>query len=65
MYLKTKTAQHKANLSEDYDIIKNAALEEKKQNTIDKWIVNKVKVTNLKISEKYKNCPFVMEWQIP
>lgn len=65
MYLKTKTAQHKANLSEDYDIIKNAALEEKKQNTIDKWIVNKVKVTNLKISEKYKNCPFVMDWQIP
>lgn len=65
IYLKTKTAQHKANLSEDYDIIKNAALEEKKQNTIDKWIVDKVKVTNLKISEKYKNCPFVMEWQIP
>lgn len=65
IYLKTKTHQHKANLSEDYDIIKNAALEEKKQNTIDKWIVDKVKVTNLKISEKYKNCPFVIEWQIP
>ncbi|MDX9892116.1 MAG: peptidylprolyl isomerase [Bacteroidales bacterium] len=65
IYLKTKTAQHKANLSEDYDIIKNAALEEKKQNAIDKWIVNKVKVTSIKISEKYKQCPFVIDWQIP
>ncbi len=65
IYLRTKTAQHKANLTEDYDIIKNAALEEKKQTLIDKWIVNKVKVTSIKISEKYKTCPFVIEWQIP
>jgi peptidyl-prolyl cis-trans isomerase SurA len=63
--LKTKTAQHTANLSEDYDIIKNAALEEKKQKAIEKWIINKVKVTSIKISEKYKSCPFVTEWQIP
>ena len=52
LYMKTKTAQHNANLSEDYDIIKNAALEEKKQIAIEKWIVNKVKVTSIKISEK-------------
>lgn len=65
VYLRYKTAQHKANLTEDYDIIKNAALEEKKQSVIDKWIVNKVKVTSIKISEKYKTCPFIMEWQIP
>ncbi|HPS71460.1 MAG TPA: peptidylprolyl isomerase [Bacteroidales bacterium] len=65
LYMKTKTAQHNANLSEDYDIIKNAALEEKKQIAIEKWIVNKVKVTSIKISEKYKSCPFVTEWQIP
>ncbi|MBP1673676.1 MAG: peptidylprolyl isomerase [Bacteroidetes bacterium] len=65
LYLKTKIKEHKANLGDDYDIIKNAALEEKKQNAIEKWILNKVKVTNIKISEKYKGCPFVNEWQIP
>jgi peptidyl-prolyl cis-trans isomerase SurA len=65
LYLKTKTKEHKANLTEDYDIIKNAALEEKKQNAIEKWVINKVKVTNIKISETYKGCPFVTEWQIP
>ena len=24
-----------------------------------------IKVTSIKISEKYKSCPFVNEWQIP
>ena len=65
LYLKTKTAAHKPNLKEDYDLIKNAALEEKKQNLIKDWILNKVKLTNIKINENYRNCPFVNEWNIP
>lgn len=65
IYLKTKVAAHKPNLREDYDLIKNAALEEKKQNLINKWIVNKVQTTNIKINENYRNCPFVKEWNIP
>lgn len=65
LYLKERTKEHRANLMEDYDIIKSAALEAKKQEAIDKWILNKVQVTNIKISEKYKSCPFVIEWNIP
>jgi peptidyl-prolyl cis-trans isomerase SurA len=64
LYLKTKVAPHKANLIEDYDIIKNAALEEKKSKAVEKWIINKVKTTSIKIVEKYKNCDFVNRWQI-
>jgi peptidyl-prolyl cis-trans isomerase SurA len=64
LYLKTKVAPHKANLVEDYDVIKNFALEEKKNKAIEKWIINKVKVTSIKIDEKYKNCDFVIRWQI-
>ena len=64
LYLKTKVAPHKANLVEDYDVIKNDALLEKKNKAIEKWIVNKVKVTSIKIDEKYKNCDFVIRWQI-
>jgi len=64
LYLKSKIAPHRANLVEDYDVIKNAALEEKKNNAIEKWIINKVKVTSIKIDEKYKNCDFVIRWQI-
>jgi peptidyl-prolyl cis-trans isomerase SurA len=64
LYLKNKVAPHKANLVEDYDIIKNAALEEKKNKVVDKWLINKVKTTSIKIAEPYKDCDFVSRWQI-
>jgi peptidyl-prolyl cis-trans isomerase SurA len=64
LYLKSKVAPHKANLVEDYDIIKNAALEEKKNNSIEKWIINKVKITSIRIHDNYKNCDFITRWQI-
>ncbi len=65
IYLKTKVAAHKANLTEDYDMIKNAALEDKKGKIIDKWIMNKVQTTSIKINEQYRGCPFVEYWKIP
>lgn len=65
LYLKSKVAAHKPNLREDYDLIKNAALEEKKQNMVNQWLINKVQTTNIKINEQYRNCPFVKEWNIP
>jgi peptidyl-prolyl cis-trans isomerase SurA len=65
IYLKEKVAEHRANIVEDYDMIKNAALEEKKFNALQKWVVEKVKVTSIKLNAQYKECPFVTKWQIP
>lgn len=65
IYLKEKVAEHKANIVEDYDMIKNAALEEKKYDALQKWVVDKVKVTSIKINEQYRICDFVNKWQIP
>lgn len=65
LYLKTKVAAHKANLTEDYDMIKGAALEDKKGKVIDKWIMNKVQTTSIKIDDQYRECPFVEYWKIP
>ena len=65
LYLKERVAEHKANLVEDYEMIKNAALEQKKYEAMEKWVKEKVKVTNIKIAEQYKFCPFVTKWQIP
>jgi len=64
LYLKSRVAPHRANLVEDYDVIKNAALEEKKNKAIEKWLINKVKTTSIKIHDNYKNCEFVTRWQI-
>lgn len=64
IYLKSKTAAHIANLVEDYDVIKNEALMEKKENALEKWLINKVKTTSIKIHQDYHNCEFVTRWQI-
>lgn len=65
IYLSQKVAEHRANIVEDYDMIKNAALEEKKYDALQKWVVDKVKITSIKINNQYRNCPFVAKWQIP
>ena len=65
IYMKSKVAAHKPNLKEDYDLIKGAALEEKKQGMVEKWLINKVKITTIKINANYRNCPFVKNWGIP
>jgi len=64
LYLRSKVAPHRANLVEDYDVIKNAALEEKKTKAIERWILNKVKTTSIKIHDNYKHCDFVTRWEI-
>lgn len=63
--LTRKVSEHRANIAEDYDLVKNAALEEKKYDAIQKWAVDKAKVTSIKINEQYRECPFVQKWQIP
>ncbi|MDR1757421.1 MAG: peptidylprolyl isomerase [Bacteroidales bacterium] len=65
LYLKSKVPAHKPNLAEDYDMIQNAAIEEKKMKIVDKWLMNKVKVTSIKINDEFRDCPFVKKWQIP
>ena len=62
--MKSKIAEHKPNLIEDYDVIKNAALDDKKQKVLKKWVLNKVKVTSIKVSDKYKDCAFIKDWNI-
>lgn len=65
IYLSEKISEHRANIVEDYDMIKNAALEEKKYDALQKWVIEKVKVTSIKLNEQYRDCEFVTKWQIP
>ena len=65
VYLQEKVAEHKANIVEDYDMIQNAALENKKYEALEQWVLDKVKVTNIKINAQYRDCDFVSKWQIP
>ncbi|GAB4280818.1 MAG: peptidylprolyl isomerase [Marinilabiliales bacterium] len=56
--LKNKIDKHKLNLDMDYQLVKNLALSEKKQEAIYDWILKKQQTTYIHIDDSYKNCPF-------
>lgn len=62
LYLKDKTIPHKANLNDDYDRIKNWALENKQHNAIVDWVKEKNKKTYINIIEAYRDCNFRTKW---
>jgi peptidyl-prolyl cis-trans isomerase SurA len=57
-----RTSPHKANLKEDYNLIKTAAENQKKGETVNKWIKSKIGSTYIKIDEEYHDCDFVNPW---
>lgn len=58
-----KNAAHKANLTDDYDRISNAALEAAKNRKIVDWCNRMVRTTYVRIADEYKDCPnFKVNW---
>lgn len=62
LYLKERVAPHNANLNDDYDRIKNWALENKQHQAIVEWTKEKTKKTYISIAERYRNCNFETRW---
>jgi len=56
--LKSKTAPHRANLRDDYQLLKGMLENNKRQETINKWIKEKQQTTYIKIDKKWLNCDF-------
>jgi peptidyl-prolyl cis-trans isomerase SurA len=59
--LDSEIPAHKANLKDDYQILYDAALAEKRQKMYDDWIKKKLEITYIKISEEYKSCEFLQK----
>ena len=62
--IRKKTIAHTANLIEDYDKIRNVALQEKKQETINKWLEEKIARTYIRLEEELQDCTFNNKWII-
>ena len=62
--LRKKTIAHTANLTEDYDKIRNVTLSEKKQETINDWLEEKIEKTYIKLGNSLKDCSFDHKWII-
>jgi len=62
--LKSKTANHQANLTDDFQMIKKMCENEKKQETIETWLKEKIKETYVWISEEWRDCEYhYSEWK--
>ncbi len=61
-FLKSRSEPHVANMKDDYQKIQQAALGEKKNKMIQKWINDKAASTFIKIDDDFKDCPFAHRW---
>ena len=52
---------HRANLKDDYQILANATLMNKRTKTYDDWIRKKIAVTYIKVSDEFKSCDFLKD----
>jgi peptidyl-prolyl cis-trans isomerase SurA len=57
-----RSEPHRANLNQDYALIKRAAENDKKQKIIDNWIKGKINNAYIRIDEEYQNCTFKNNW---
>ena len=62
IYLKSRTAPHKANLQLDYSKIKAAATEQKTNQIISDWVNKKIGSTFIEIDAMYRNCEVLQKW---
>jgi peptidyl-prolyl cis-trans isomerase SurA len=56
--LKERTERHKANVSDDYQVLKSIVEGQKKEEFLKKWIEDKIKSTYIRINPDWQNCDF-------
>jgi len=62
LYVKSRTEPHRANMKDDYQLIQDEALAEKKNKAVNDWIKKKLTTTYVHVSDEYKNCKFDNNW---
>ena len=60
--LNKKVEEHKANLTDDYDKLFNAALEKAKNEKVMEWAQRMIKNTYIRIDEDFRDCDFQLNW---
>ena len=58
-----KLKEHSANLIDDFSLINDAALNEKKQQKISEWVDENIKTTYIRFDYDYNNCDVLRKWK--
>jgi len=59
----SRSEPHRENLKDDYDKVAQKALEEKKNDMLEKWFAKRIPSFYVKIADDYKACPEMKKWQ--
>ncbi|MBN1116661.1 MAG: peptidylprolyl isomerase [Bacteroidales bacterium] len=59
--LKSRTEPHKANVKDDFDMLKSMALNKKRSQIVDDWVEEKAGEVYTRIEEPFKNCDFTIK----
>ncbi|MER3463304.1 MAG: peptidylprolyl isomerase [Chitinophagaceae bacterium] len=62
LYLKSRSNPHRMNLRDDYDRIAQAALEEKKYQTLEKWMRTHMGTHYVMVDPSFNSCPLMNKW---
>jgi len=60
--LVNRTEPHRANLTDDYQILQNMASEKIRAQTMDAWMRRRIDETFVKLNDNYKSCDFGYPW---
>ena len=56
--LKNRIDGHRANMTEDFQVLKNVVISKKREEKLEKWIKEKIASTYVRISPDWRGCDF-------
>ena len=59
--LKNRIPGHKANITEDFQVMKESVLGQRRTQYLHDWVVKKIKSTYVRLNEQYHDCKFEYE----
>jgi peptidyl-prolyl cis-trans isomerase SurA len=59
--LKNRVEGHKATITEDFQVMKDVVLNERRDEFLHQWVVNKIKSVYTRLNDSYKDCKFEYE----
>lgn len=60
--IKRKTEPHQANLKDDYNLIQNWAMSQKRQEALGKWVSEKAAKAYIRLDDTFKDYDFYYDW---
>ncbi len=62
VYLKSRSEPHKENIRDDYNRIAQRALDEKKNEALEKWFYQKISSYYIMVDSEYRDCEEMKKW---